>query len=69
MNAEPFDLMTMARRLVTIEGVEAVMLGGSRARGDHLPGSDYDLGIYYRPSLDVAGLGRLARELAGRRPR
>ena len=65
MNAEPFDLMTMATRLVTIEGVEGVLLGGSRARGDHLPGSDYDLGIYYRPSLDVAGLGRLAREVAG----
>ena len=55
----------MASRLVMIEGVEAVLLGGSRARGDHLPGSDYDLGIYYRPSLDVAGLGRLAREVAG----
>jgi hypothetical protein len=65
MNVEPFDLTTMATRLVAIEGVEAVLLGGSRARGDHLPGSDYDLGLYYRPSLDVAGLGRLAREVAG----
>jgi|EndMetStandDraft_8_1072994.scaffolds.fasta_scaffold3736042_1 hypothetical protein len=45
MNAEPFDLMTMATRLVTIEGVEAVLLGGSRGRGDHLPSSDYGLGI------------------------
>src|SRR6476620_880324 len=65
MNVEPFDLTTMATRLVAIEGVEAVLLGGSRARGDHLPGSDYDLGLYYRPSLDVAGLGRVAREVAG----
>ena len=65
MNVEPFDVTTMATRLVAIEGVEAVLLGGSRARGDHLPGSDYDLGLYYRPSLDVAGLGRLAREVAG----
>ena len=65
MSAEPLDLRTMAARLMVIEGVEAVLLGGSRARGDHLPGSDFDLGVYYRPSLDVAGLGRLARELAG----
>jgi hypothetical protein len=65
MNAEPFDLTTMAARLVRIEGVEAVLLGGSRARGDHLPDSDYDLGLYYRPPLDVADLGRLAREVAG----
>ena len=55
----------MASRLATIGGVEAVLLGGSRARGDHLPGSDYDLGLYYRPPLDVAALGRLAREVSG----
>lgn len=65
MHVEPFDLTKMAARLVTIEGVEAVLLGGSRARGDHLPDSDYDLGLYYRPPLDVSGLGRLARDIAG----
>ena len=65
MNAEPLDLKTMAARLVAVEGVEAVLLGGSRARGDHLPGSDYDLGLYYRPPLDVAALGRLARDVTG----
>jgi hypothetical protein len=57
--------MAMASRLVRIEGVEAVLLGGSRARRDHLPSSDYDLGLYYRPPLDVAALGRLAWEVAG----
>ena len=41
------------------------MLGGSRARGDHHSDSDYDLGLYYRPPLDVVGLRALAAELAG----
>jgi len=40
MNAEPLDLASMAARLVMIQGIEAVLLGGSRARGDHLPNSD-----------------------------
>lgn len=65
MEVEPFDSMTMAARLGTVEGVEAVLLGGSRARGDHLPSSDYDLGLYYRPPLNVAALRRLACEVAG----
>jgi Domain of unknown function (DUF4037) len=41
------------------------MLGGSRARAEYAPDSDVDLGLYYRPPLDVAGLGELAREVAG----
>ena len=48
-------------------GVTAVMLGGSRARGEELPGSDVDLGLYYRPPLDVAGLRELAAEIASAR--
>ncbi|MEP7291264.1 MAG: nucleotidyltransferase domain-containing protein [Chloroflexota bacterium] len=58
----------VADRLSQIEGVVAVVLGGSRARGRAAPDSDYDLGIYYdpaqRPSLDA--LCRLAQELDDR---
>ncbi|MFC4944500.1 nucleotidyltransferase family protein [Pseudonocardia sp. GCM10023141] len=42
-----------------------MLLGGSRARGDHTPESDVDLGVYYRHDPDVAALGALARELGG----
>lgn len=60
------ELRTLATRLTGITGVDAVLLGGSRARGEHAPDSDFDLGLYYRPPLDVEGLRLLAREVAGR---
>ena len=50
--------------LVTLGGVVGVTLGGSRARGDQMPASDVDLGLYYRPPLDVAGLTAFAGEVA-----
>lgn len=50
----------IADGLVAVDGVVAVLLGGSRARGDHDPDSDVDLGVYYRPPLDVDGLRALA---------
>ena len=59
------ELGDLARRLAAVDGVVGVLLGGSRARGTHAPGSDVDLGVYYRPPLDVGGLGALAREVAG----
>ncbi|MFF1908695.1 nucleotidyltransferase domain-containing protein [Kitasatospora sp. NPDC058218] len=51
----------MARRLAEVPGVVGVVLGGSRARGEHRPDSDWDLGIYYRGGLDLDAL----RDLAG----
>ena len=59
------DLAALAERLVAVGGVVGVLLGGSRARGTHHPDSDVDLGVYYRPPLDVDGLAALAREVAG----
>jgi Polymerase beta, Nucleotidyltransferase len=37
-----------AERLAQLPSVEAVMLGGSRARGHHSADSDWDFAIYYR---------------------
>jgi hypothetical protein len=59
------ELGDLARRMTEVGGVVGVVLGGSRARGTHTPGSDVDLGVYYRPPLEVDGLGALAREVAG----
>ncbi|RKN44372.1 nucleotidyltransferase domain-containing protein [Micromonospora endolithica] len=50
----------LAERLCAVDGVVAVALGGSRARGEHRPDSDWDLGLYYRGPLDVPTLRALA---------
>jgi predicted nucleotidyltransferase len=48
-----------------VEGVKAIVLGGSRARGTHTSTSDVDLGIYYHPDspLDLHALGKVATQL------
>lgn len=51
----------MTGELAGIEGVEAVVLGGSHARGHATPSSDLDLGVFYseeRPFLiaDIRGV-------------
>jgi predicted nucleotidyltransferase len=58
----------LAERLEEIEGVQAVVLGGSRARRVAWPNSDVDIGIYYLPENppSVDALRRLARELDDR---
>jgi hypothetical protein len=58
------ELRQVAGRLVEVQGVTAVMLGGSRARGAEQPDSDVDLGLYYRQPLDAKGLQLLAETLA-----
>jgi predicted nucleotidyltransferase len=55
-------------RISKIDGIEAIVLGGSRARGTADEHSDIDLGIYYdgaHPFSTVA-LGAAARELDDR---
>lgn len=66
---EPTDAVSIAQRiaesLASVQGVSAVVLGGSQARGTARPDSDIDIGIYYHPAqpLDIAGLQVLAIEL------
>ncbi len=58
----------VANSLKKIDGVKAIVLGGSLARGEGHPDSDIDLGIYYdphsKPSIDL--LRDKARELDDR---
>lgn len=61
----PAHVADMASRLTAVPGIRAVALGGSRARGAHRPDSDWDLGLYYRGTPDVAALTALASEVQG----
>lgn len=57
----------MTRSPIPCDTAGSRLLGGSRARGEHTPESDFDLGLYYRPPLDIDALQDLARILDGRR--
>jgi hypothetical protein len=59
------ELRKLAQRLCEVDGMVGVLLGGSRARGEHMPESDFDLGLYYRGPLDIDALQDLARAVAG----
>jgi predicted nucleotidyltransferase len=52
----------LADKLARIGGVTAVALGGSRAAGTHTPDSDWDFGLYYRGSIDVAAIRSLGHD-------
>lgn len=58
----------VADRLVTVEGVVGIVLGGSRARGVAEAGADVDIGIYYREeeAPDPEALRAAATELDDR---
>ncbi len=60
----------IVQRLQDVAGIQAIVLGGSRARGTHTATSDIDLGIYYRPSapLDVPQLAAIAAEIDDEHP-
>lgn len=55
----------IVHRLKDVAGIQAIVLGGSRARGTHTDTSDIDLGIYYYPQapLDLTNLGHIATEI------
>ena|SRR5689334_12095405 len=64
MDGDVDDLIgDLVERVRGIDGVAAVVLGGSRARNTHTAESDIDLGIYYDPAaqLDIIMLGRVAQ--------
>jgi len=52
----PDPVAVVADELAASRGVTAVVVGGSRATGDEHPGSDWDLGVYYRASLDLSAV-------------
>jgi hypothetical protein len=59
------ELTSLAAELAAVPGVVGVVLGGSRARRDHTPESDTDLGLYYRRPLDTDALDALAKRVGG----
>jgi predicted nucleotidyltransferase len=61
-------LRRLVAALAPVAGVEAIALGGSRARGTATAHSDYDIGLYYRAGrpIDVAALGKIAAGLDDR---
>ncbi len=61
-------LSLVAGRVAKIDGVAAIVLGGSRARGNADERSDIDLGIYYDGAhpFSTAALGAAAQELDDR---
>jgi hypothetical protein len=61
--ASPNDEVLLGRLIRAFSGVvgiRAIVLGGSRARGEASAASDYDLGLYYEPDSPI-DLGRLAK--------
>ncbi len=53
----------VVNQLRDIEEIDAIVLGGSRARKTHDHNSDIDLGIYYQEGFDPGSLNYLARSL------
>jgi len=61
-------LSQVVARVAKVEGVQAIVLGGSRARGTADERSDIDLGIYYDGNhpFSIPALGAAAQELDDR---
>lgn len=64
MNEMKTVLDKVVTSLTAVLGIEAIVLGGSRARGTHTPESDVDIGIYYdNATLDLVSLNKAAQLL------
>ena len=65
----PEAVLPLIDALRTVSSIQAVVLGGSRARGTHLPNSDVDLGLYYDPNhpMDTAEIDELVSRMDDRR--
>jgi predicted nucleotidyltransferase len=61
-------LRRLVGALAPVPGIEAIALGGSRARGTATAASDYDIGLYYRrpQPIDIAGLSKVVASLDDR---
>ena len=57
----------MVRALGGVPGIRAIVLGGSRARGEATAQSDYDIGLYYEADhpIDTGRLAKAAMLLPG----
>ena len=67
---EPNDdvlLARLGRAIGGVPGIRAIVLGGSRARGEAAPHSDYDIGLYYEADnpIDTGRLAKAAMLLPG----
>lgn len=60
-------LSRLVRALGGVPGIRAIVLGGSRARGEATAQSDYDIGLYYEADhpIDIGRLARAAMLLPG----
>jgi predicted nucleotidyltransferase len=58
-------VLSLVKRLQAIRGIQAVVLGGSYARGRAQPGSDIDLGIFYSEAapFSIQSIRELAEEV------
>jgi predicted nucleotidyltransferase len=53
------NVTMLVEQVARVPGVQAVTLGGSRARGVARPDSDWDIGLYYRGSIDTDAIRAL----------
>jgi len=60
MQNDDLLLGQLVRALGGVPGIRAIVLGGSRARGEATDRSDYDIGLYYEGD-NLIDIGRLAK--------